>query len=160
MTGSNCPVLQCNERVSIRLPACSYPVGRLTRALTNCSVSVVVSAEAEGPSPASPAAKVRAAFEQHATATGWPWKVSICQLASPPQGGPAVARIDLSRDDTRALADLILRVVADPADSPGTRNPSSEWISTAHPGQKSKRSSTPPPTRGGRRRHAPTHTTP
>jgi hypothetical protein len=65
--------------------------------------------------------EVRAAFGKHSMATGWPWDVSITQLA-PPAGGrsgrnPAAVRIDLSLQDAEELADLLMDA-AQRAESP------------------------------------------
>jgi hypothetical protein len=79
-----------------------------------------------------PAEELRAAFGQYATATGWPWKVSIRPLS--PSGksaaaDPPVVRVDLNRDDARALADL-LQDAAEP-EGRGPRGPIGSWIGTA-----------------------------
>jgi hypothetical protein len=70
---------------------------------------------------------------KYAAATGWPWKVSIRAVEQPglatAAADPAVARIELSRDDARALADLLLDA-AEP-DGTGPRGPIGTWIGTA-----------------------------
>ena len=84
--------------------------------------------------PAALADDLRTAFGRYASATGWRWRVRIRAL--PPQdpdalnAAPAVVRIDLSREDARVLADLLLDA-ADPGERPGPRGPIETWIGTS-----------------------------
>jgi hypothetical protein len=92
----------------------------------------VIPPEAEASLPLTPDEELRAAFGQYATATGWPWKVSIRLLDPSAMAAPAdppVVRVDLNRDDARALADLLLEA-AEP-ESNGPRGPIGAWIGTA-----------------------------
>ena len=99
-----------------------------------------------GRSLPTPADELRTAFGQYASATGWRWKVRIRALpppepdvpdakpappdAKPASAAPAAAvRIDLSREDARVLADLLLDA-ADP-ERPGPRGPIETWIGTS-----------------------------
>lgn len=80
----------------------------------------------------TPAEELRTAFGQYAIATGWLWKVSIRSLDR--SGGSVgtdspVVRLDLSRDDARALADLLQDAAEPEGHSP--RGPIGSWIGTA-----------------------------
>lgn len=83
-----------------------------------------------GSTPPSAADRLRAAFGNHAIATGWRWSVSINTPApnasAPPGRRPAAARIDLTAEDAGALAELLLDAVGH-ADS----QTSGDWIGTA-----------------------------
>lgn len=84
----------------------------------------------KGSSPFGPAGRLRAAFDNHAIATGWPWAVDVRQPVPPAAGfhggDPVTVQIDLSAEDARTLADLLLDA-AGRADGPH----SGDWISTA-----------------------------
>ena len=78
-----------------------------------------------------PADELRAAFGLYASEVGWRWKIRIRALhpdqAAGPGAEPAVVRVDLSREDARALASL-LRAAADPGRETGPRGPIELWI--------------------------------
>jgi hypothetical protein len=81
--------------------------------------------------PTAAADELHAAFGRYASATRFRWKVRIRALSTQDSGVPnaaaAVVRIDLSHDDARALAGILLHV-ADPDDGPGPRGPIGTWI--------------------------------
>lgn len=102
---------------------------RLTAASPNCSVRVMSCGEAGGSAPPGPVERLRAAFGEHAIATGWQWAVHIGQpapaSARPPGTRPAAVRIDLSNEDARELAELL----HDSAGRADSQN-SGDWIGT------------------------------
>jgi hypothetical protein len=80
----------------------------------------------------TPVEELQAAFGKYATATGWLWKVRIRppdRSGTSAEADPPVVRIDLNRDDARALADLLQDAAEPEGDTP--RGPIGSWIGTA-----------------------------